>query len=68
MRVVLPGTGGLATYIVCVPCASASARPGVDHSVPSHYSTIWCLCYRTNKLKKKEEGGNRPGQIDREKG
>jgi hypothetical protein len=37
MRVGLPGVGGLATYIVYVPCGSVSPRPGVDHSVPSHY-------------------------------
>jgi hypothetical protein len=41
----------------------------VCEGLPGVYSTIWCLWYRTNKLKKKkEEGGNRPSQIGREKG
>jgi hypothetical protein len=30
--------------------------------LPGVYSTIWCLCYKTNKLKKrKEEGGPEKG-------
>jgi len=30
--------------------------------LPGVYSTIWCLCYKTNKLKKrKEKEGDRPG-------
>jgi hypothetical protein len=29
--------------------------------LPGVYSTIWCLCYKTNKLKKRrEKEGNRP--------
>jgi hypothetical protein len=29
--------------------------------LPGVYSTIWCLCYKTNKVKKgREKEGNRP--------
>src|SRR5271154_1443002 len=40
----------------------------ICEGLPGVYSTIWCLCYKTNKLKKRrEEGGqwaesNRPGK------
>jgi hypothetical protein len=32
--------------------------------LPGVYSTIWCLCYKTNELeKRKREWGNESGQI-----
>jgi hypothetical protein len=45
------------------------SKPTPCEGLPGVYSTIWCLCYKTNKLKKRrEEGGNRPGQIGQAKG
>jgi hypothetical protein len=33
------------------------------------YSTIWCLCYKTNELKeKREKEGNRPTYIGWKRG
>jgi hypothetical protein len=30
--------------------------------LPGVHSTIWCLCYKTNKLKKRKEEGDSAGQ------
>jgi hypothetical protein len=46
-------------------------RKGVAgcEGLPGVYSTIWCLCYKTNKLKKRrEKEGNRPSQIAGKRG
>ena len=55
--------------------AAPGAVFGVLSTAPQHvglpgvYSTIWCLCYKTNELKKKRgEEGNGPSQRGRPKG
>jgi hypothetical protein len=30
-------------------------HPMICEGLPGVYSTIWCLCYKTNKLKKKKQ-------------
>jgi hypothetical protein len=32
-----------------------SSLPPSCEGLPGVYSTIWCLCYKTNKLKKKKK-------------
>src|ERR1700722_19794919 len=39
-----------------IQCGSCEGLPGV-------YSTIWCLCYKTNKLKKKRNRRRGAGPV-----
>ena len=37
--------------------ALIASGPGYCEGLPGVYSTVWCLCYKTNELKKKNRRG-----------
>ena len=41
----------------------ARERENVCEGLPGVYSTIWCLCYKTNKLKKKRNRRRGAGPV-----
>src|SRR2546421_9041277 len=77
----LPVNGGDMTYpshlLECVGVHGllsqetvSLAQPSLQcEGLPGVYSTIWCICYKPNKLESfREEGDNGPSQIGRAKG